>query len=1304
MCKLIRLTLVITLCGPFVGASAWGAEQLDLRLRVTWGGGAHRLWQGVIYVRGGGGGRCGQPHTLGVEADAPTIVNVDAGRLRFWQHTPTAFDGLELHVLAARDASLIVEMVADRQSEQFEIPLSRFADERGFRFRSDLDAQRNRLLARRAPGDHLRVEFDRDALVFAPGESFSFQLTPHLLGLPAGTALKCALRLSRTGDDDELWSRDQDLRTTEQGHAEVLGPFHVELPAQEGVYEFLFSLSQRRFTDRIVGSKYIMHPKPPEFQRKLQLVVVDPNPRPAERSEWREVAVIDLTSREWWERWMVPQLSLLPGLDRMTQGPLGNGELKDLGNHLTQIDGGKWHALPIPISRVGQPHILELEYANHLRQTIGISIVEANAAGEVTSLGVDSGVDVVGRPSPAEPGLEKHRLVFWPRTKTPWLVLTNRRDESAAVVGRVRVLAGPKSLPAAATTPERGDARLLAVYYDKPFFPENFSATEALDKASNRSLDDWRTFHQGGQRLCEYLKYVGYNAAVISAVRDGGSLYPSPLLATTPKYDNGLFFVTGQDPVQKDVLEMLFRLFDREGLKLIPAVRFAFPLPELEALLRVDGRNAEGVELIGERGLTGEPMRGRDLARRGSAPYYNPLDARVQTAMRRVLHEMAERYAHHRSFAGICLQMGPETYIQLPDEAWPYDRATVGRFQAETNTRIAGDGVPSFADRSRFLHDTGQQAWLEWRSRGLAAFYREIQRDLANVREDTKLYLAMAQLLAGRPAQQGLRPRLLAQSDISQVLLRHGIDAARFRDDPSVILMRPQRLAPRISLASQAVNIALSRSPRVDACFRGSTYSGVLNYHEPLTLRLEGFDEKSPFGSDRTQLRMAAHIPPSGARNRARFVHYLSAMDAQFLADGGWMVPLGQEDALRPIFEVFRQLPDAPFKTWQPQSPSGRGADVAVRSLSRGGRSYVYVVNDSPWTTVVHLELQVSAQCAVQSLSTRPLPQLIKKGEGSSWTLELEPYDLVGAVLQTPDLSIDDWRVTYRKDVVGELSRLIKEVRVRVNELSQPEPYKVLENPDFELPLQENVIRGWFYSQREGVTIRAEAVESKQGRQCLHMRVDKPNTIAWVRSKPFKPPKTGRIYVLAWVRTRDSNTQPPLRLSIDGSDQYYRFAPLGYDVNAAGKPTGQPAQPLPEKWPASPYLLPIDDLPTGLDKLLIGFDMMGEGEVWIDDVQVFDLYFQRNEQDELLKRVGIADFHLGKGRVSDCTRYLNGYWPQLLLEHVTPPTARVAALPDNPRERRAPPAERDATSEEPSSGWWRYIPHIPHKLPFQRND
>ena len=137
--------------------------------------------------------------------------------------------------------------------------------------------------------------------------------------------------------------------------------------------------------------------------------------------------------------------------------------------------------------------------------------------------------------------------MFWPRTKSPLLLLTNR-GEGAAAYGKIRVLAGPARLPPAFHPAFDRSERLFAAYLDRPLFCENFGAAESLDAWSGRSLDDWQTFYEGATRLLEYLNHVGYNGLMLAVLADGSTMYPSELLEPTPRYDTGAFFDSGQDP------------------------------------------------------------------------------------------------------------------------------------------------------------------------------------------------------------------------------------------------------------------------------------------------------------------------------------------------------------------------------------------------------------------------------------------------------------------------------------------------------------------------------------------------------------------------------------------------------------------------------------------------------------------------------------------------------------------------------------------------------------------------------------
>ena len=103
---------------------------------------------------------------------------------------------------------------------------------------------------------------------------------------------------------------------------------------------------------------------------------------------------------------------------RGTVGPPQFGPMIQLGPAGTS-PGMSWEAYPLPITNPGQPHILEIEYPSDVPQALGISLIEPNAAGAVTPIGLDSGVYVADEEAENDPQLARHRVVFWPRPRKP---------------------------------------------------------------------------------------------------------------------------------------------------------------------------------------------------------------------------------------------------------------------------------------------------------------------------------------------------------------------------------------------------------------------------------------------------------------------------------------------------------------------------------------------------------------------------------------------------------------------------------------------------------------------------------------------------------------------------------------------------------------------------------------------------------------------------------------------------------------------------------------------------------------------
>lgn len=1258
------------ICGIFVATTLTAAD-LDLRLRLTWGEGAAQAWRATVRINEG---EISDVERLSFEADSAGSMTIQPTVIRLWQRSAATFDGVDLRVQAAAQAILFVELhspVPGAERQVFSAALADIAADRRFSLTEPLDAAQNRLVVRRVPGDELRFEFERDSLVFSPLESFRFSLQPRHLAVPAGTRLRADLQLVAVDEGAPIWQQQAELEVEASGHTPAWGPLELKLPARDGVYELIATLSEWKF---LRYSAII--------QRKLQLLVVDGKPRagaappPSDPSVtvWKDVDIVKLHDPNWWVQWSplplpkVPgALPRVPGVPGVKPGPLGKEHVSERehgGVRYTELRD--WVAAPLPIARVGQPHLLEIEYPNDIPQTVGVSILEANGAGEFRSLGLDAGWDVPSQPRPEAAQVETYQLVFWPQTKSPWLVLTNRRGPQAAVFGRIRVRAGPLQLPPApamAKYDEGGPHRLLAAYYDKPLFPENFSAPEGFDPLANRSLHDWQNFYEGATRLVEYLKYAGYNGAVISVARDGGTIYPSKQWESNLRYDNGRLFSTGQDARQKDVVELLFRLFDREGLTLVPAIEFATPLPGLEQILANPMENAAGIELT-ELDADGTQRSGRLRAQQGRAPYYNPLNARVQESMRAIIEELCNRYGKHASFGGLAIQLQSDGYAQFPSTNWGLDDQTVKQFSTATELDLPGEGTDRFAARFSFIRSAGMEPWLDWRSRELAAFYGQLQGVVSQDRPNARLYLATADLLKGWSVRYEMRPRLLQEGSFTEAMRRHGLDAKEFATQPGVVFLRGQRIAPLHPVASQGLNLTIRQAAEVDEFFQQAAAHGTISFHESQRLRLSAFETVSPFGPQRTLALFESHLIPGGDHNRARFAQALARTDAPALIDGGWVVPRGQEAAVRDLFLVYQQLPDVAFETVPATGDSS--SSVVLRTAKHAGRTYWYAVNDAPWP--VKVLVNFDAECGLTPLG-KPFLQPERVPQGTPWLLSLKPYDLVGFVVDPPEAAIRQWEVQVDEGRREILRESIREVAARINGLRDPEPLEILQNPDFELPATQAQIPGWQYSRQPGVSVSTVPDDRLPGGQVLRMQVQDSRAVAWVRSDRMPLPATGRITIQAVARTGQADTQPPLRFSVDllvdGKAEQkvldpYRYAPLGRDVDRLGQPTGKEVPALPTTWSETPFLAQIDDLPTqGSTQMTIGFDLMGPGEVWIDEVRIYASYFQVSEQRELLKQVATANAQLERGKLIESQRYLESYWPRFLLDQV-PAQRRLA--------------------------------------------
>lgn len=1284
--------ILLGLVGLVLATTAQAGD--SIRVRVAWGGPTARLWHGSITLVEA---TPSELTPLGIEADEPGSMWLDGREIVVRERSPRLYDGFDVLLDGPIDrAKLRVRLVADDDQKPpvvIEIPLADVVDNS---VKTDLDQQGTQLLVRRAPGDALRVEFDRHNLVFSPGEFFSIRVEPNLLRGSSNGKRWLKVQLS----DRVIWEQESPV----DGMATVPIPLQVE----EGVYDVVISvLEMPSLRLPSMGAVPLRLKKKVVPERKVQLLVLDRKPPtvPSGPETLHTVQEIDPTSGKWWEKFAKPPASLaklpLGKWSRLGQGPLGSGDLQ-LREHplgkFAQLPPSNspanvsWEAYTVPIDEPGKPHVLEVEYPSDVPQQLGISILEPNSADALLPIQLDSGVslaDEIVTAGQPRPRMLRHRLIFWPHTTAPLVLVTNQSSTRPAVYGKIRVLDGWSRLPSRNLDPPPADevkgGRLFAAYFDRPLFPESFCATEAYDTWSRRSLDDWLTFYQGGTRLVEYLQYAGMNGMMISVLAEGGSLYPSRLVEPTPRYDKGPFFDSGQDPVRKDVLEMLLRLFDRSGMRLIPAMEFAAPLPELEAILRAGGPAAEGIRWVGPDGLTWEQVY---RPYRRQAPYYNLLDPRVQAAVLGVVRELVDNYARqHESFAGVAIQLAGYGYGQLPGPEWGMDDATIARFERETGFRVpVAEGPDRFARRHAFLTSPGRRAWMKWRADCLGRFYHHVQSEIAAVRPHARLYLTTANLLAGPHWEARLRPTLSRPATMDEVLLDAGIDPAQFRKPGGPVLIMAHRIASPHSADTRAVELAWRELVNASESSADGVSRASLCFQPASELRLESFDAKSPYRPSYTVLH--SQLVPSGDQNRRRFVHELAACDPRAIFDGGQLLPMGQQDALADLVAAYRRLPPVAMRQLEvpasPQNirpvatqplenpPPAQGIQpVTIRYGSHAGKTYVYAVNESPVAVALVVQVAAPAGARMEPLvEGKPAGELNSTAGASSWRVELGPYDLVAARFDAPGVTFSSPEVSLPGGAQESLAAYLRELGDRLGDLRIPPSLEVLANARFEEPAGAGgAIPGWVVQKGEnaGAELRGDA-NRPSGSQVVRLASSGPDVA--LLSKPFSPPATGRLSMFVWLRAPDQQKQPSVELVFEGrldGEPFSRTGLLGRGVD------GQTAKPLPADWRL--YVFPVNDLPLdGLTDLQVGVRLLGAGEIWVDDVELRHLEFTPDELRQLSRMLSSAETKLDSREISDCLRLLEGYWPCFLERNVRL-RASVA--------RHAPPKSETSPSPAP---------------------
>jgi hypothetical protein len=1253
----LRISLLILLCSTFI-STAW-SEEINVRLRFAWGSGdsAKHRWVGRVVCANA---KLSDLQPLGIEADAPVAVQLIKNELIVDPREPRGFDGCDVTIAGESNSLVRFELRSEQSSAPavVEVPLSKLAKEQ---VRESIDSLGSVLLAYRSPGDRFRLVSKRENLIFNPGEVWPTRFQTDFAAELATGPVTVQIVLRALGSDAILWQATQVVTAESPAPDQLV--VDLTMPTKEGGYRLSLNASaEQSFATRFVPGQGLK----PFATREIDLVVIDPAAKlPALVDQWVPLLSIDPANPGWWQR--LPTWAQVSRLTGKPPGSLGNVRLLvrpgdahglvELAPSANPHDPS-WQSFALPIQEAGLPHLVEITYPLAEKQQLGISIIEPDSAGRVTAATIESELCVheVIEETAGQVGM--YRLLFWPRTQSPQLLIVNRSATQPGVFGRVALAKQDPSAVPSAIPAKVSDNRLIAGYIAKPVFAQNFCATEVLDPASGMSVQSWSTFLDGAHRFAQHLKLAGYNGALVSVAADGSSLYPSEYLVPSPRYDTGMLAASGQDPIRKDVLEMLLRVCDREGVRVIPTLQLASPLPRLETASH-DLQDNHSADVWYD-------AQGRELKQVRHAPLaanYNILRPRVQEEILALVKELAARGGQHPSFSGIALQLDSNGFGVLPGLEWGFDDETVAAFTSDTGIEIVATGERRFAERAEQLLDEHRSAWQQWRIKKLTSFYRELAELVCSQRKGLGLILTTEELFAEPTLEQAVRRCVSQPGRLRELLAERGIDLEQLAAIPGIEITNTRRQVSSKFLQERVTDLVVNEASQLGSLLANGSQ---LNFHTAALSRLTSFDQQSPFGPQ-THL-VLAQIPTNGAP-----FDISHTSTPSFIEGGDYLTLALNADHARQL----RALAELPANIGETRTVCTQPLNIRLARTTDA--TFLIGVNESPWPVNAKLDLESSNDVAWELLGHPGHTGKLGNGK-SGWPLQVSSNAMQVWKFSSPIVRTGELHVAPDDRVREYLAGRIQEIELRTGNLNIERDYAQLQNPGFELEGGESRIFGWQAHKGVGGSIEIDTSLVSSGQRSLRLKsVDQIGVAA--QSHLFPLPETGMIVITAQIRASEVNEGASLTLALETDEhgQPYRRTrtiSLGEEFST--------------QWKKCEMI--VNDLPVGdAEQLRVQFHVTGKADVIIDDVGLCDLRFDDQRRSELVKRVFAAKTALDEGQYSDCLRLLNEYWPQYLVAYVPPVIGQPAALAKQ-QENPAPKATEDNSK---SGGRFRnMIPRI----------
>jgi len=348
----------------------------------------------------------------------------------------------------------------------------------------------------------------------------------------------------------------------------------------------------------------------------------------------------------------------------------------------------------------------------------------------------------------------------------------------------------------------------------------------------------------------------------------------------------------------------------------------------------------------------------------------------------------------HPSFKGLDFRLSEHCCLWFGNIYAGYNDYAVDGFSKATGIRVPVDRADPLRGKAyaAWLMANAREAWVDWRCREVARFYKQIAARLAAARPDLRLVLTVLTPLNHRGEFSYADPHFVNMQN------KHaGIDAALFADTPNIVIsqgFRPMRY--RAGYDRQRPNYDENFFRTV--FYARGYYESLDNVGTPWLHNHDHYWETS-FGDLKRQGKTVpplsatwfkehpwrvTTINPAGYHAMKQYVAPLRHHDLLGITRGGFLVgTYGIEDFLIPFAKAFRALPAQCFADLP-----GSTETVKARFLARENRMWFYVVNTGGMPATATLTLPADNVIDLVT-DARPAELTVR-----TLNLRLAPYQL----------------------------------------------------------------------------------------------------------------------------------------------------------------------------------------------------------------------------------------------------------------------------------------------------------------------